>query len=240
MLRVGFAVVDVETTGLSVGYDKIVEIAVITADVHGELIDVWHSQVDPEQWIPWEATEVHGITECEAELAPTIKALAGPILTRLAGRVIVCHNTDFDLGFLDPELFEPHGWNRPWSICTLQAARRHLRAGSRALGDCVKLLGVPDYPSAAHTALGDALMTWGVMRRMLRRGWLAEVDWKLRSAAADPPLALDGLPTAPPCPRACMGITDEDGAVSFNQLLHLAELPPEPHPGTEGFTPGSR
>ncbi len=223
-MRVGFAVVDVETTGLNAHYDAIVEIAVVTADIHGELISAWHSLVDPGQWIPPEAAMVHEIEDWDVEGAPKLADLAPQVLRRLDGRVLVCHNTEFDCGFLDAALPRPdeQSWGR-WSICTMTAAQRFRM---RKLETVATALGVPRPPSPAHSALSDALRTWGALHRMVRLGWLDDVDELLLGAARSPlPESSGPFSNVAAWPRFQGG---DDGKVPFNEVFHFGRLPPLP------------
>ncbi|MFB9538776.1 MULTISPECIES: DEDDh family exonuclease [Streptomyces] len=89
----GYAVVDVETTGLARD-DRIISAAVYRLDARGEVEDHWYSTVNPERdpgpvWI-------HGLTSEALEGAPLFQDIAEEFTTRLEGRVLVAHNAVFD------------------------------------------------------------------------------------------------------------------------------------------------
>jgi DNA polymerase-3 subunit epsilon len=89
----GYAVVDVETTGLARD-DRIISAAVYRLDAHGEVEDHWYTTVNPERdpgpvWI-------HGLTSEMLEGAPLFTDIAGEFADRLEGRVLVAHNAVFD------------------------------------------------------------------------------------------------------------------------------------------------
>ncbi|ALV36542.1 DEDDh family exonuclease [Streptomyces sp. CdTB01] len=89
----GYAVVDVETTGLARD-DRIISAAVYRLDAHGEVEDHWYTLVNPERdpgpvWI-------HGLTSEMLESAPLFTDIAEEFATRLEGRVLVAHNAVFD------------------------------------------------------------------------------------------------------------------------------------------------
>ncbi len=94
-----YAVIDLETTGLSPTVDEIIEIAVITLDKNLRPENTWVSFVQPQG--PIKATEIHGITASEVANAPSFTQLAPKIYQLLSGRVLVSHNADFELGFLN-------------------------------------------------------------------------------------------------------------------------------------------
>lgn len=89
----GYAVVDVETTGLARD-DRIISAAVYRLDARGEVEDHWYTMVNPERdpgpvWI-------HGLTSEMLEGAPLFQDIAEEFGSRLADRVLVAHNAVFD------------------------------------------------------------------------------------------------------------------------------------------------
>ncbi|MER7839861.1 DEDDh family exonuclease [Streptomyces sp. NPDC096040] len=89
----GYAVVDVETTGLARD-DRIISAAVYRLDGRGEVEDHWYTLVNPERdpgpvWI-------HGLTSETLEGAPLFTDIAEEFAARLDGRVLVAHNAVFD------------------------------------------------------------------------------------------------------------------------------------------------
>lgn len=160
-----FAVLDVETTGLSARNDRVLELAIVRLDRAGAVIDEWRSLFDPEG--PVGATHIHGITQSDVSGAPSFRDLARGIAERLRGLPVVAHNASFDLAFLRAE-FERAGWDMPWvaSYCTLTASRRHHPHLDRhRLTDVCWAVGV--MLENAHSALGDARATAGLLRHFL-------------------------------------------------------------------------
>ncbi|MET9590464.1 DEDDh family exonuclease [Streptomyces sp. NPDC006516] len=96
----GYAVVDVETTGLARD-DRIVSAAVYRLDAQGDVEDHWYTLVNPERdpgpvWI-------HGLTSDVLEGAPLFPEVAAELSQRLAGRVLVAHNAAFDWSMIARE-----------------------------------------------------------------------------------------------------------------------------------------
>lgn len=88
----GYAVVDVETTGLARD-DRIVSAAVYRLDAQGNVEDHWYTLVNPQRdpgpvWI-------HGLTSEVLVSAPLFKDIAEEFATA-ADRVLVAHNAIFD------------------------------------------------------------------------------------------------------------------------------------------------
>ena len=64
-----YIVYDLETTGFSCNYDKIIEIAAIKVE-GGKLADEFSALVNPERSIPYDASSVNGITDNMVKDAP--------------------------------------------------------------------------------------------------------------------------------------------------------------------------
>ncbi|CAO0825542.1 3'-5' exonuclease DinG [Streptomyces microflavus] len=96
----GYAVVDVETTGLARD-DRIISAAVYRLDALGNVEDHWYTLANPERdpgpvWI-------HGLTSDVLEGAPLFPEVAAELSARLADRVLVAHNAAFDWSMIARE-----------------------------------------------------------------------------------------------------------------------------------------
>jgi DNA polymerase-3 subunit epsilon len=161
----GFAVVDVETTGLSHKHHRIVELAILRTDAHGRVVDEWACRFHPEA--PVGATHIHGITDADVAHAPRFADVRPQIAQRLAGLAVVGHNLPFDLTFLRTE-FARAGWALPDvpTLCTLDASRAYLpHLERRRLSDCCAASGIAQ--TGQHSALGDARATAILLRSYL-------------------------------------------------------------------------
>jgi DNA polymerase-3 subunit epsilon len=160
----GFAVVDVETTGLVPGTDRVLEIAVVRTDAHGTVLDEWSSLVDPGR--DPGASDVHGITLADLQGAATFAEIAPELASRLHGRILVAHNLAFDAAFLDAEQ-RPSLRGATGGLCTIQLSQAvlHRPAGGWSLGALCNEVGVP--LDDAHRALADARATAGLLEALL-------------------------------------------------------------------------
>ena len=95
---------DLETTGINVSKDRIVEIAILKVYPSGEKESrTW--LVNPEMPIPPETTAIHGITNEDVEDKPTFKELAPQVVQMIEGSDVAGFNSNrFDIPLLAEEL----------------------------------------------------------------------------------------------------------------------------------------
>lgn len=206
MAGLGFAIIDLETTGFNAkGTDRIVEVAVVHADPAGRVTDVWETLVNPGRDVG--ATSIHGITGREVMRAPSFAEIAPRLVELLSGRVLVAHNASFDTRFLIAELTRTGYSIEPTehTICTMRLAREFLPGAGRSLRDCCDAFDIE--LEDAHRASADALATASLLRsyitasarddfwsemveRAARFVWpplaIVDVDWVTREAATAP------------------------------------------------------
>jgi DNA polymerase III epsilon subunit family exonuclease len=164
--NLSYAVVDVETTGLSARTgDRICEVAVVIAR-GGQIVDELQSLINPGRPISYGATAVNRITDNMVRDAPPFRKLAPALIETLDGAVLVAHNASFDLSFISAEL-RTSGYDPPSNpvIDTLALARRCYTFASNRLGNVAKSLGIQTY--GLHRALADATITWHVLKHFL-------------------------------------------------------------------------
>jgi len=140
-LRPGWAVVDVETTGLHPVRDRIVEIAVIRLSPDAEEIDEWSTLVNPGDR-PL-GGRIHGLRSADLANAPTFGDIRDDLLARLAGNVIVAHNAPFDVAFLQAETVRAGvAWGPIEGLCTMELLRSLGISKSRKLHQCCSELDI--------------------------------------------------------------------------------------------------
>jgi DNA polymerase-3 subunit epsilon len=102
-LRRPIAFIDIETTGINVSSDRIVEISVLKLSPGGK--EEWMStRVNPEIPIPPKSTAIHGITDKDVENAPTFKEIAKNLAVFLEGSDLAGYNAiKFDIPVIAEE-----------------------------------------------------------------------------------------------------------------------------------------
>lgn len=192
--EIPWAIVDVETTGLSPETgDRVVEVALLRVEP-GAAPRLFSSLVHPGRPMDPAASRVNGIRDADLQGQPPFVALAPGLIQRISGAALVAHNAPFDLGFLSHEL-ERSGLSLPVVpvIDTLQLARRNFNFRSNSLGSIARTLGIS--VRGAHRAGADVQITFGILRHML-----AELEAKgIRSLAeVQAAQGMAGLGAQPP------------------------------------------
>jgi len=152
-----FAVLDVETTGLSAKTENITEIAIFIYD--GEkVVDEFSTLINPEKKIPFGITQLTGINNKMVQDAPKFYEVAKKIVEITEGTTIVGHNVNFDYNFIRYE-FQRLGFEfKRKTLCTVKLGRKLIPGHkSYSLGKICKDLDIKN--ESRHRAAGDALAT---------------------------------------------------------------------------------
>ncbi|MGN6215134.1 exonuclease domain-containing protein [Parafilimonas sp.] len=97
------AIIDLETTGIDLATDKIIEIAIVKLMPDGT-IQKKRKLINPQKPIPQASSNVHGITDEMIKDAPTFKQVANEIKQFLAGCDLGGYNSNrFDIPMLVEE-----------------------------------------------------------------------------------------------------------------------------------------
>jgi DNA polymerase III subunit epsilon len=150
----GFAVVDVETTGLYPRTDRVVEVAVVQLSAEGQATAEFSTLINPGRDVG--PTRIHGIRAQDILHAPSFSQAAATLWQMLDGRVLVAHNAPFDSRFLDAE-FNRSGVSLPPPplMCTMQLASSYLPGlPGRNLAACCAAANIT--LAQWHSALEDA------------------------------------------------------------------------------------
>ncbi len=176
----GFRVLafDLETTGLDVRRDRIVQYALVGSDVEGDLISV-NKIVNPTCKIPIEASSVHGIYDKDVKGKDIFAEHAENIHDLLNDSIVIGHNIQrYDWPLLSAEFArigrlvpKPHAM-----IDTLRLAKRLKIPGRHDLGTLCR--GENISLNNAHDAAADAGATLLLLWR-----WIAKHPRHFRRSA---------------------------------------------------------
>jgi len=155
------AVFDFETTGLTPGVDRVIEVSVVRIDPGEKPRLVLDTLVNPMRRM--RATEIHGITDADVIHAPRFPDLVGDLLETLHGCVLAAYNVYFDIKFLNFELQNAGVFHDPPHFC-LMYLRSMLGLGDRCkLEDACRVQGIQ--LTGSHVAAHDALASGELFRR---------------------------------------------------------------------------
>ena len=94
---------DLETTGINIVSDRIVEISYLKVATNGEE-ESKTRLINPEMPIPPQATAIHGITDDDVKNAPTFKMIAKSLAAQIEGCDLAGYNSNrFDIPLLAEE-----------------------------------------------------------------------------------------------------------------------------------------
>lgn len=100
-----YIVFDIETTGLSVTQNKIIEIAAVKM-VEGKEVDRYATFVNPHVRIPYNIQQLTNINDDMVRDAPDVEPVLKEFVEFASDAVLVAHNARFDIGFVNAKLKE--------------------------------------------------------------------------------------------------------------------------------------
>ncbi len=163
-----YIALDIETTGLYPGTDKIIEIGAVRVDEDGSE-HVFETFLNPGIRLPEEIVELTGIQPEMLRNAPKFEEIASELLAFLKKDIVIGHNISFDIGFLT-DAFLSCG-KKPYAppvIDTLFWARMlYPNATAHSLEALCALLAIEQ--DDAHRALPDARFTLACAHKLWQR-----------------------------------------------------------------------
>jgi DNA polymerase-3 subunit epsilon len=224
--QTSFAVVDLETTGISpLLHDRALEVAIVrlSPDAAGgwNISDEYATLLNPDRDVG--PIDLHGISASTASMAPRFGEIAGDVAQRLSGAIVAAHNLRFDLTFLQAE-YGRLGVRMPHfpGVCTLRLASRiYPSVPSRKLQHLCEEVGI--LHEDCHSALNDARATAHLLVHYIANGLAC--GWRTVRDLVHPDLAPD------PCdsswaPTTCGKAVSRElaGEKSRRESSYLASL----------------
>lgn len=159
---------DLETTGVNIGTDRIIEIALLKAFPGGKQESKVH-RLNPTVPIPAESTRIHGISDADVKDAPTFKDLAKEFNAFLGGCDLAGYNSNkFDIPILIEE-FTRCGIDFEMTDRKLVDVQNIFhKMEQRTLSAAYKFYCNKDLVNA-HSAEADTLATYEVLLSQLDR-----------------------------------------------------------------------
>ncbi len=98
-LEESYVVFDLETTGFSPEFNKIIEIGAVKI-VEGKIVDRFSTFVNPQVPIPFKIEQLTSIKDDMVVNAPVIEEILPKFMEFCEGCIMVAHNADFDMSFI--------------------------------------------------------------------------------------------------------------------------------------------
>ena len=150
-----YCVFDLETTGLGIDSDEIIEIAAIKIE-NGKFTEKFSSFVKPSEKIPTKITEITGITDNMVADAPSPSDVIADFYRFSNGCILVGHNiATFDIPFLNAQAFKYKYKFENIYEDTLILAKQKLKLSRNKLSDVCNALNIPLI--GAHRAINDVI-----------------------------------------------------------------------------------
>lgn len=152
-------VLDTETTGLDPhSGHRLVEIGCVELINHIPSGEVYHQYINPERDMPDEAFRVHGLSLDFLKNFPTFADVAEAFLKFIGDSLLVIHNAEFDMKFLNAELNwigkEPLEMSR--TLDTVKMARRKFPGQRANLDALCQRFSIDNSGREKHGALLDS------------------------------------------------------------------------------------
>ena len=169
-------VLDIETTGISPHNCEIIEIYMIKLR-DNKKIDEYYSKFKPNGELPLFISKLTGIYEWHLKNSPEIKNEIEKINNFLKNSIIVGHNLNFDLSFLNMNLNKNKFVNLPNErLDTLKLSRAVLRGKIKnhklqTLSNFYKT-----HNKNEHNAKADVLTTYEVLQNLLKEKSITNID----------------------------------------------------------------
>ena len=167
-LEKSLAIFDLETTGINITSDRIVEIAIIKAHPDGTE-ERYCQRVNPQMPIPKNISEIHGIYEEDILNEPTFAEIADTVVAFIGESDLAGYNSNkFDIPVLAEELMRVGS--------TFDISKRKFvdvqnifhKMEQRTLAAAYQFYCKKDIENA-HNALYDAQATWDVLKAQVER-----------------------------------------------------------------------
>ena len=159
---------DLETTGINITSDRIVEIAILKIFPKGNTKEI-KSLVNPEMTIPKQASDIHGITNDKVDSMPTFKKISKEIYSFIKDSDLAGFNSDrFDIPLLVEEFMRAEIEFNFKKMLTIDVQTIFHKMEQRTLSAALKFY-CNRLNEEAHSAMNDTKATYDVLMAQLEK-----------------------------------------------------------------------
>lgn len=171
---------DLETTGINISKDRVVEISILKVHPDGrEESKTW--RVNPEMKIPAEVTAIHGITDADVADKPTFKELSKEIFNMIKDSDLGGFNSNrFDIPLLAEELLRSEVDFDMKGRVSVDVQTIYHKMEQRTLSAAYKFYCDKNLDNA-HSAEADTNATFEVLKKQIEKYDVLENDMKFLS-----------------------------------------------------------
>ena len=167
-LKRPLAIFDLETTGLNITKDRIVEIAVIKVHPNGDE-EYFSKRINPEMIIPEETSLIHGIYNKDVENEPKFSEIAEELVNFLGDSDLAGYNSNkFDIPVLSEELLRVGNQFDVSKRKFVDVQNIFHKMEQRTLAAAYKFYCHKEIENA-HNALADTTATWEVLKAQINK-----------------------------------------------------------------------
>tara|TARA_B110000003_G_scaffold273646_1_gene311822 strand:+ start:1960 stop:2730 length:771 start_codon:yes stop_codon:yes gene_type:complete len=159
---------DLETTGINITNDRIVEIGILKIFPDGKTKEI-NKLVNPEMTIPKEVSDIHGITNEKVDFMPTFKQISKEIYSFIQDSDLAGFNSDrFDIPLLVEEFLRAEIDFNFKKILTIDVQTIFHKMEQRTLSAALKFYCKSENEKA-HSAMNDTRATYDVLMAQLEK-----------------------------------------------------------------------
>jgi DNA polymerase III subunit epsilon len=208
--------VDLETSGLNAGYNRIIEIGLLKV-VDGELVKEFKTLVNPETHVDPFIESMTGIRTEDLENAPLFDEIKDELLYLLEDSVFVAHNVRFDYGFIRNEFKRVGVKFSSKHFCTVKLARLLYPNQKRyGLDSIIENFGIKC--ENRHRAFDDAKVLWEFYQKsqktIKKELFEQAIDFVLKRPALPSSISQDYVDSLPETPGVYI-FYGENGVVLY-------------------------
>ncbi|MDH5518534.1 MAG: exonuclease domain-containing protein [Gammaproteobacteria bacterium] len=176
VINTEFIALDFETTGLDTALDSILSIGYTVIKNNRVILkESAYQIIRQDNNLQSSNVAIHQITDTQASQGVDLKQALDQLLLKMAGKVLLAHHADIELGFLNIACQKYYGYSLPVRVVdTLllekkRLQRRHagFKSAQLRLFNIRMAYGLPRYK--AHNALEDAVATAELFLLMLAK-----------------------------------------------------------------------